>query len=97
MANSLGTRLARIDVLIGGADQARKKIEEMRKEWEELDKVIQEAQRNMEMSVDTVDYDKNKKIYEDALKKQKQLQKSITESERNVNTLQIFPGRLCVI
>lgn len=90
MANSLGTRLARIDVLIGGADQARKKIEEMRKEWEELDKVIQEAQRNMEMSVDTVNYDKNKKIYEDALKKQKQLQKSITESERNVNTVQKY-------
>lgn len=90
MANSLGTRLARIDVLIGGADQARKKIEEMRKEWEELDKVIQEAQRNMEMSVDTVDYDKNKKIYEDALKKQKRLQKSITESERNVNTVQKY-------
>lgn len=90
MANSLGTRLARIDVLIGGADQARKKIEEMRKEWEKLDKVIQEAQRNMEMSVDTVDYDKNKKIYEDALKKQKQLQKSITESERNVNTVQKY-------
>ena len=90
MANSLGTRLARIDVLIGGAEQARKKIEEMRKEWEELDKVIQEAQRNMEMSVDTVDYDKNKKIYEDALKKQKQLQKSITESERNVNTVQKY-------
>ena len=90
MANSLGTRLARIDVLIGGADQARKKIEEMRKEWEELDKVIQEAQRNMEMSVDTVDYDKNKKIYEDALKQQKQLQKSITESERNVNTVQKY-------
>lgn len=90
MANSLGTRLARIDVLIGGADQARKKIEEMRKEWEELDKVIQEAQRNMEMSVDTVNYDKNKKIYEDALKQQKQLQKSITESERNVNTVQKY-------
>lgn len=90
MANSLGTRLARIDVLIGGADQARKKIEEMRKEWEELDKVIQEAQRNMEMSVDTVDYNKNKKIYEDALKKQKQLQKSITESEQNVNTVQKY-------
>lgn len=90
MANSLGTRLARIDVLIGGAEQARKQVEEMRKEWKELDKVIQEAQRNMEMSVDTVDYDKNKKIYEDALKKQKQLQKSITESERNVNTVQKY-------
>lgn len=90
MANSLGTRLARIDVLIGGAEQARKQVEEMRKEWAKLGKEVQEAQRNMEKSVDTVDYDKNKKIYEDALKQQKQLQKSITESERNVNTVQKY-------
>lgn len=90
MANSLGTRLARIDVLIGGAEQARKQVEEMRKEWAKLGKEVQEAQRNMEKSVDTVDYDKNKKIYEDALKQQKQLQKSITESERNINTVQKY-------
>ena len=90
MANSLGTRLARIDVLIGGADQARKQVEEMRKEWAKLGKEVQEAQRNMEKSVDTVDYDKNKKIYTDALKQQKQLQKSIQESERNINTVQKY-------
>ena len=90
MANSLGTRLARIDVLIGGADQARKQVEEMRKEWAKLRKEVQEAQRNMEKSVDTVDYDKNKKIYTDALKQQKQLQKSIQESERNINTVQKY-------
>ena len=35
MANSLGTRLARIDVLIGGADQAKKKLEEMKNELAE--------------------------------------------------------------
>lgn len=90
MANSLGTRLARIDVLIGGADQARKQVEEMHKEWAKLGKEVQEAQRNMEKSVDTVDYDKNKKIYTDALKQQKQLQKSIQESERNINTVQKY-------
>lgn len=90
MANSLGTRLARIDVLIGGADQASKQVEEMRKEWAKLGKEVQEAQRNMEKSVDTVDYDKNKKIYTDALKQQKQLQKSIQESERNINTVQKY-------
>ena len=90
MANSLGTRLARIDVLIGRADQARKQVEEMRKEWAKLGKEVQEAQRNMEKSVDTVDYDKNKKIYTDALKQQKQLQKSIQESERNINTVQKY-------
>lgn len=90
MANSLGSRLARIDVLIGGADQARKQVEEMRKEWAKLSKDVQEAQRNMEKSVDTVDYDKNKKIYTDALKQQKQLQKSIQESERSINTVQKY-------
>lgn len=90
MANSLGTRLARIDVLIGGAEQARKQVEQMREEWKKLGKQAQEAQKNMQATVDTVAYDKNKKIYEDALKKQKQLQKSITESERNVNTVQKY-------
>lgn len=70
MANSLGTRLARIDVLIGGAEQARKQVEQMREEWKKLGKQAQEAQKNMQATVDTVAYDKNKKIYEDALKQQ---------------------------
>lgn len=90
MANSLGTRLARIDVLIGGAEQAQKQVEQMREEWKKLGKQAQEAQKNMQATVDTVAYDKNKKIYEDALKQQKQLQKSITESERNINTVQKY-------
>lgn len=90
MANSLGTRLARIDVLIGGAEQARKQVEQMREEWKKLGKQAQEAQKNMQATVDTVAYDKNKKIYEDAIKQQKQLQKSITESERNINTVQKY-------
>lgn len=90
MANSLGTRLARIDVLIGGAEQARKQVEEMRKEWAKLGKEVQQAQRNMEKSVDTVDYDENKKTYTEALKQQKQLQKSIQESERNINTVEKY-------
>jgi TP901 family phage tail tape measure protein len=90
MANSLGTRLARIDVLIGGAEQARKQVEEMRKEWAKLGKEVQQAQRNMEKSVDTVDYDENKKAYTEALKQQKQLQKSIQESERNINTVEKY-------
>ena len=90
MANSLGTRLARIDVLIGGAEQASKQVEQMREEWKKLGKQAQEAQKNMQATVDTDAYDKNKKIYEEALKQQKQLQKSITESERNINTVQKY-------
>lgn len=90
MANSLGNRLARIDVLIGGADQAKKQVEQMRKEWERLGKEVEEAQKNMERTVNTVAYDKNKKVYENALKQQKQLQKAINESERNINTVQKY-------
>ena len=76
---SIGNKLARIDVLIGGAEQARKQVEEMRKEWARLGKEIQAAQKQMEATVDTVDYDKNKAVYTEALKQQKQLQKSIQE------------------
>lgn len=89
MAN-LGTKLARIDVLIGGADQARKQVEEMRKEWARLGKEIQAAQKQMEATVDTVDYDKNKAVYTEAVKQQKQLQKSIQETERNINTVEKY-------
>lgn len=87
MANTLGSRLARVDVLIGGADQARKQIDEMRDDWAKLNKQVQEAKQNMEKSVGTEDYKNNKKIYEEALKQQKKLQKSIQESERNLNTV----------
>ena len=87
---SIGNKLARIDVLIGGADQARKQVEEMRKEWARLGKEIQAAQKQMEATVDTVDYDKNKAVYTEAVKQQKQLQKSIQETERNINTVQKY-------
>lgn len=87
---SIGNKLARIDVLIGGADQARKQVEEMRKEWARLGKEIQATQKQMEATVDTVDYDKNKAVYTEAVKQQKQLQKSIQETERNINTVEKF-------
>ena len=87
---SIGNKLARIDVLIGGADQARKQVEEMRKEWARLGKEIQAAQKQMEATVDTVDYDKNKAVYTEAVKQQKLLQKSIQETERNINTVEKY-------
>lgn len=89
MAN-YGNRLARIDVLIGGADQARKQVEDMRKEWAKLGKEVQAAQKKMEATVDTVEYDKNKAVYTEAVKQQKQLQKSIQETERNINTVEKY-------
>lgn len=84
MAN-LSNRIARVDVLIGGADQARKKVEEQRREWERLGKEVEEARKKMEASVDTVNYDKYKKQYETKLREQKVISKMINENERNIN------------
>lgn len=84
MAN-LSNRIARVDVLIGGADQARKKVEEQRREWERLGKEVEEARKKMEASVDTVNYDKYKKEYETKLREQKVISKMINENERNIN------------
>lgn len=84
MAN-LSNRIARVDVLIGGADQARKKVEEQRREWEKLGKEVEEARKKMEASVDTVNYDKYKKEYETKLREQKVISKMINENERNIN------------
>lgn len=90
MANSLGTRLARIDVLIGGADQAKKKLQEMRDEASRLAKEVENARQAMADSVDTVEYDKKKAEYEKLLKQQKELQRSIGYSERNINTVEKY-------
>lgn len=83
-------KIARIDVLIGGADQARKQTEEMRTQWASLGKVVSEAKKQMEGSTNTIDYDKNKKRYEEAMKEQKQVQKAILETERNINTVEKY-------
>ena len=63
MANSLGTRLARIDVLIGGAEQAQKQVDKMRDEWKKLRKEVENAQEQMNATTNTTLYDDNKKIY----------------------------------
>lgn len=90
MANTLGSRLARVDVLIGGADQAKRKLQEMRDEASKLAKEAENAKKAMAESVDTVDYDKNKAVYEKLTKQQKDLQKSIYYSERNINTVEKY-------
>lgn len=90
MANTLGSRLARVDVLIGGADQAKKKLQGMRDEASRLAKEVENARQAMADSVDTVEYDKKKAEYEKLLKQQKELQRSIGYSERNINTVEKY-------
>lgn len=89
MAN-YGTKLARIDVLIGGADQARKQVDEMRDEWAKLGKEVQAARKKMEAAVNTVGYANSKTAYTDAVKQQKQLGKLIHETERNIDTVEKY-------
>jgi len=87
MANSLGTRLARIDVLIGGAEQARKQVDKMRDEWKKLRKEVENAQEQMNATTNTTLYDDNKKIYNEKVKQLERLTKLIRENQRNVNTV----------
>lgn len=87
MANSLGNRLARIDVLIGGADQAQKQVDKMRDEWKKLRKEVENAQEQMNATTNTTLYDDNKKIYNEKVKQLERLTKLIRENQRNVNTV----------
>lgn len=87
MANSLGNRLARIDVLIGGADQAQKQVDKMRDEWKKLRKEVENAQEQMNETTNTTLYDDNKKIYNEKVKQLERLTKLIRENQRNVNTV----------
>lgn len=87
MANSLGTRLARIDVLIGGAEQAQKQVDKMRDEWKKLRKEVENAQEQMNATTNTTLYDDNKKIYNEKVKQLERLTKLIRENQRNVNTV----------
>ena len=79
MANSLGTRLARIDVLIGGAEQAQKQVDKMRDEWKKLRKEVENAQEQMNATTNTTLYDDNKKIYNEKVKQLERLTKLIRE------------------
>lgn len=90
MANSLGTRLARIDVLIGGADQAKKKLEEMKNELKKLKDASVEAQEKMNASIEKVDFYKYKQVYEDIEKKIKQLSKTINANEATIKTVDTY-------
>lgn len=87
MANSLGIRLARIDVLIGGAEQAQKQVDKMRDEWKKLRKEVENAQEQMNATTNTTLYDDNKKIYNEKVKQLERLTKLIRENQRNVNTV----------
>lgn len=90
MANSLGTRLARIDVLIGGADQAKKKLEEMKNELKKLKDASVEAQEKMNASIEKVDFYKYKQVYEDIEKKIKQFSKTINANEATIKTVDTY-------
>ena len=87
---NLNQKIARIDVLIGGADQARKAVDQMKKDWDELANKINAARKQMEANTNTVDYDRYKKEYNDLLTEQKQLNRSIKETERNINTVEKY-------
>lgn len=87
MAGNLGSRIARVDVIIGGVQQAKAQLKEMEAQMKQYAEKAEEARKAMEASTGTVAYDRHKKEYEDAQKNQKQLERAIRISQQNINTV----------
>lgn len=89
MAN-YGRRQAQVDILIGGVDQAKKDLEVQRNKWVLLSEAVEDARKKMEASVNTVDYDKNKKALEEIERERKQLAKVMRDNERNIKMVEKY-------
>lgn len=87
MAGNLGSRIARVDVIIGGVQQAKAQLKEMEAQMKQYAETAEKARKAMEASTGTVAYDRHKKEYEDAQKNQKQLERAIRISQQNINTV----------
>ena len=87
MAGNLGSRIARVDVIIGGVQQAKAQLKEMEAQMKQYAETAEKARKAMEASTGTVAYDRHKKEYEDAQKNQKQLERAIRLSQQNINTI----------
>lgn len=87
MAGNLGSRIARVDVIIGGVQQAKVQLKEMEAQMKQYAETAEKARKAMEASTGTVAYDRHKKEYEEAQKNQKQLERAIRLSQQNINTV----------
>ena len=87
MAGNLGSRIARVDVIIGGVQQAKAQLKEMGAQMKQYAETAEKARKAMEASTGTIAYDRHKKEYEDAQKNQKQLERAIRLSQQNINTV----------
>ena len=81
MAGNYGTKIARVDVLIGGVDQAKSQIEELGSRFKELGKTVEAAKKRMEESATVSEYKENEKIYKNLLKEQKQVEKLLKRNQ----------------
>ena len=87
MAGNLGSRIARVDVIIGGVQQAKAQLKEMEAQMKQYAESAEKAREAMLASTNTVDYDRHKADYEKASKDQKQLERAIRLSQQNINTV----------
>ena len=87
MAGNLGSRIARVDVIIGGVQQAKAQLKEMEAQMKQYAESAEKARKAMLASTNTVDYDRHKADYEKASKDQKQLERAIRLSQQNINTV----------
>lgn len=89
-----GQRMARIDVLIGGVEQANKQVSQMKTQWTELGKQVLQAKQLMEASANTIDYDRNKRAFDELLKDYRQLGRIITQNESAIKTVEERLGNI---
>ena len=78
MAN-LGNKLARVDVIIGGVDQAKNKLKELEQASASLGEEVKKAKKELETTAKTTQYETYKKIYDEALRKQKEMTSVISD------------------
>lgn len=83
MAGNYGTRIARVDVLIGGVDQAKQKIREMKDEAEKLGDTVEDMRKRLsEAAGDPAAWQKWKDIFDLSVKEQEEVAKTISETQR---------------
>ena len=83
MAGNYGTRIARVDVLIGGVDQAKQKIREMKDEAEKLGNTVEDMRKRLsEAAGDPAAWQKWKDLFDRSVKEQEEVAKTISETQR---------------
>ena len=88
--SDLGKRIARVDVLIGGVDQAKEQVEQLKGKVKLLREEADKAKERMENAVNTVQYAKYQEEYEKARKEYDSTNRALQTTNRNIQTVRDY-------